>query len=90
MSRVPKKSSWWEEFCSWAYVIIRGVLWGLLFFGSLHLIAYYYRMLSNNGFFAVESMEIAKYVVIGAFLFLVVYKDIIEKLFKIKEWNKRK
>lgn len=90
MNRVPKKPTFKEEMGSLTYVIVRPLLMVLLVVASIHLLVYYLHMLLYTGLFAVESMEIAKYIVLGAFFFLFVYKDIIEKLFKIKEWNKRK
>ncbi|RJQ20249.1 hypothetical protein C4580_04395 [Candidatus Woesearchaeota archaeon] len=82
--RVPNKPTKWEICRSWLHVILCGFLWLLLIFGSIHLLMYYYHLLQQRGVYDQESIRLATYIVIGAFFFLVIHKDAIESIFRVK------
>lgn len=79
--KVPKKPTDKEEKDSLMYGILCGILWVILFIASIHLFTYYINNWVTKGFFYQENLNIDVYLIIGAFLFLVVYKDHAKKIF---------
>lgn len=89
-AKVPLKPSKSETLFSWIYTLLCFFLWLLLVLGSIHLLSYYYFISTKEGFFSPESIKICTYIIIGAFMFLFIYKDKAKEIFKIKECSENK
>jgi len=88
--KVPLKPTKTEIRYSILYVIICTILWLFLIGGIIHLISYYFFISQKEGFYSQESIKICTYLIIGAFMFLFIYKDKAREIFKIKECSDNK
>lgn len=88
--RIPNKPTKKEMFFSGVYGILCCFLWLLLILGAVHLLSYYVFIIKKEGFFSQESIKICTYIIIGAFMFLFIYRDEAKKIFKIKECSDEK
>ena len=85
MKKVPLKSSTEETILSWIYTILCFFLWFALIVSGLNIITYYIYAIRKYGFFNSETLNYAVMIAIGSYLCLIIDKDKIKKLFKIKD-----
>ena len=85
MKKVPLKSSKKETVLSWTYTILCISLWIALIVSGLNIVAYYLYAICEYGFFNSETLDYAVMIVIGSYLCLIIDKDKIDKLFRIKK-----
>ncbi|MEM4254483.1 MAG: hypothetical protein QXR48_03825 [Candidatus Woesearchaeota archaeon] len=82
--KVPLKPTKQETLHSIIYSTACIMVWFFLIGGIIHLVSYYFFISVKEGFFAPESIKICTYIIIGAFMFLFIYKDKAKEIFKIK------
>lgn len=78
------------KFNTWNYVklivmaIISFVLWFLLFFTGINILAYYIHCILTNGFFDPETLKYAVMIAVGAYFCLVLDKNKIYEALNVK------
>ena len=84
MKKVTLKPSNKETVLFWMYALLCVSLWIALIVSGLNIVAYYIYAIREYGFFNPETLDYAIMIVVGSYLCLIIDKDKISKLFKIK------
>ncbi len=82
--KTPLKATFGEIILSILYGVLSTVLWIILLFGAFHLLLFYKFTIGTYGFFSEQALKICIYLIVGSYFFLILNRNDVKKIFKVK------